>query len=268
MILPASYQSGFAPRDGRPLYPSLWKGCSFAAAPCLGPTGLTLRDWSGFANHGTFANLTASAVWQPTFGKYSIAFSGATSEAVTGSVGSVTSAMRPLTLSWWYRGSTVSAARHWIYHNNNVSSNPDIGLTIERVSDTSHSLGLYSGAYTYSSQFAWDLNLHHYAITWLADNTVTFFRDGVQMSSSTRTAGGVADTTWQMSRLGSGAGVGGFSMTGNLVEFWKHKRSLSAAEIKLFAMRPGIAFEMSPRRRSSSAVQFNRRRRLLVGAGS
>jgi hypothetical protein len=47
-----------------------------------------------------------------------------------------------------------------------------------------------------------------------------------------------------------------------------YPRAVSQNEIRLLASRRGIAYEMAPRRRSSSAVQFNRRRRLLIGASS
>lgn len=56
MILPGRYANGFAPRDGQPLYPELWKGCVGAWNPGLGVTGLTLRDQSGFGRHGTLTN--------------------------------------------------------------------------------------------------------------------------------------------------------------------------------------------------------------------
>ena len=47
-----------------------------------------------------------------------------------------------------------------------------------------------------------------------------------------------------------------------------HNRALQSQEVQLLSCRRGIAYELAPRRRASVAVQFNRRRRLLVGAGS
>ena len=42
-------------------YPNLWRGCVGAWAPLLGPSGTTLRDNSGYGNHGTLVNFgTAS----------------------------------------------------------------------------------------------------------------------------------------------------------------------------------------------------------------
>lgn len=51
-----SYLNGFAPRDGRPAFPNLWKGLRGLWVPSLGPTGLTLFDWSGFKKHVSLAN--------------------------------------------------------------------------------------------------------------------------------------------------------------------------------------------------------------------
>ena len=263
MILPGSYANGFAPRDGRPLYPELWRGCVGAWAPCLGPTGVTLLDWSGLGNHGTLTNLTASAAWTPAYGRHSVTFSGGISESVVGTKGALTSAARPLTISFWYRASSVSAARHWVYSCATGSSNPNFAVTIERISDSSHRMGLYTGSYTYSSAFTWDLLPHHYAISWLADNTLSFYRDGMLLSSTTAVPGGISDVTWQWSRLGTGNS--GFSLTGSLIGMMTHSRALRNNELAVLASRPGIAYEMAPRRRSSSAVQFNRRRRLLLG---
>ena len=83
MILPASYLNGFAPRDGQPLYPSLWTGCVGAWNPGLGPTGLVLRDQSGFSRHGTLTN-------GPTFaasgGKYAMSFDGVDDYATVSSL--------------------------------------------------------------------------------------------------------------------------------------------------------------------------------------
>jgi len=63
MILPGTYQNGFAPRDGEPLFPELWDGCVGAWNPGLGPSGLTLRDWSPYKNHGTLTNMDAGTDW-------------------------------------------------------------------------------------------------------------------------------------------------------------------------------------------------------------
>lgn len=74
MILPGSYANGFAPRDGEPLFPELWRGCVGAWSPCLGPTGLTLRDWSGAGSHGSLTSATAADSWIASQGKMAAYF--------------------------------------------------------------------------------------------------------------------------------------------------------------------------------------------------
>jgi hypothetical protein len=57
-------------------------------------------------------------------------------------------------------------------------------------------------------------------------------------------------------------------LDGMVDDVWYYHRELSPKTHELLASRRGIAYELAPRRRSSSAVQFNRRRRLLIGASS
>jgi hypothetical protein len=57
--------------------------------------------------------------------------------------------------------------------------------------------------------------------------------------------------------------------TGGLKSIAMWNRCLTPREVSILATRPGIAYELAPRRRSSSAVAaFNRRRRLLLGASN
>lgn len=48
-----SYKGGFARYAAESEAPELWRGLVGAWLPFLGPTGLTLRDWSGRHTHGT-----------------------------------------------------------------------------------------------------------------------------------------------------------------------------------------------------------------------
>jgi hypothetical protein len=57
---------------------------------------------------------------------------------------------------------------------------------------------------------------------------------------------------------------------GNMDDMMVFNGPVSARQAALLASRRGIAYELAPRRRSSAQVvaSFNRRRRLLIGAGS
>lgn len=51
-----SYAQGFARSAAESANPGLWDGLIGSWAPTLGVTGLTLKDQSGFGNHGTLTN--------------------------------------------------------------------------------------------------------------------------------------------------------------------------------------------------------------------
>jgi hypothetical protein len=70
--------------------------------------------------------------------------------------------------------------------------------------------------------------------------------------------------------IGKRPGLAGFSPNAIMDDFRVYNRSISDSENILLSRRRGIAYELAPRRRSSVQVvaAFNRRRRLLVGAGS
>ncbi len=60
--LQPSYYTGFAHNEFESAYPGLWKGLVGAWVPALGVTGFTLRDVSGFNNHGTIDPVASSWV--------------------------------------------------------------------------------------------------------------------------------------------------------------------------------------------------------------
>ncbi len=61
-----SYKQGYARNAAESAAPGLWKGLVGPWAPSLGPTGLTLRDLSGFGNHGTLTNMDPVTDWVTT----------------------------------------------------------------------------------------------------------------------------------------------------------------------------------------------------------
>lgn len=58
-----SYKRGYARSAAESANPGLWKGLVGCWMPSLGPTGSTLRDVSGWGNHGTLTNMDASTDW-------------------------------------------------------------------------------------------------------------------------------------------------------------------------------------------------------------
>lgn len=84
--LQPSYQNGYARSAGESVQPNLWRGLIGAWVPTLGPMGTTLRDVSGFGNHGTLTNMDPPNDWviggNPKVPGYVLDFDGGDDDAV------------------------------------------------------------------------------------------------------------------------------------------------------------------------------------------
>jgi len=255
MILPASYLNGFAPRDGRPLYPSLWRGCVFAAAPCLGPTGLTLRDQSGFKNNGT---LTNGPTWAASQGKYAMSFNSLSSQRVEHGI-TPQLEVKQITVAAWFSttnfgtlgsGNTIidkarTVGSAWIMSVGARGTSGYNGkLTFEAYDGTWKVVG--------SAATVSDGIMHHGCCTYDGATAVVYV-DGQEVGRSTwsialpYTAAGVMN-------IGRYVGNNDNYFSGNLDNVMAYNRALSPDEIRTLATRRGIAYEMAPRRRSSVQV--------------
>ena len=273
MILPASYSNGFAPRDGSPLYPELWRGCVGAWAPCLGPTGLMLRDWSALRNHGTLSNMDAAGDWVTSSGRYALDFDGSNDYVQTTLVPS--DGNSNMTFSCWCKYTAASQFAGLVYWRN--GSFPfhvmAIGILANSSGDPGAKLFCQDNNSSTASRFAIsasdynDGKWHHVAAV-RNSASMTLFVDGASVTVVTGTRPDIYHSApvFIGSRANSSTSVGTFN--GQIDDVQIYNRDLSAREIRLLASRRGIAYEMAPRRRSLSAVQFNRRRRLLLGASS
>ena len=256
MILPASYSNGFAPRDGQPLYPELWRGCVGAWNPGLGPTGLTLRDNSGFGNNGT---LTNGPTWAATSGgKYALSFDGVDDYVNFGNVSVVNFGTSPFAFAIWVKGGTNGCE---VLAKTPISG--DTGLYIANRS-ASGNYYYYNGAVTDIG--AKDGKWHHLAIsrTSTASNDTRLYYDSILAVTITDSQNKTNSNNFTIGGL-----VGSTFSSCQLDDVRIYNRALSPQEIRILATRRGIAYELAPRRRSAAAVPaFNRRRRLLIGASS
>jgi hypothetical protein len=264
MILPASYSNGFAPRDGQPLYPELWCGCVGAWNPGLGPSGLTLRDWSGFSKHGTLTNMDPVTGWSADQGRYALSFDGSNDHVSLGSSAILDGSDRA-TISVFINLTTVGGGHRAIFYASNQFSSNNVIL---QTNDIDNAVRFYiNPVLVQTTQLLPINNWTHVAGTY--DGAVmTIYLNGVAVNSGIKT-GNITDSG-VLKNLGSYAGYPHQFFPGSIEDCRLYKRSLSPNEIRTLASRRGIAYELAPRRRSSSAVQFNlnRRRRLLLGAQS
>ena len=270
MILPASYANGFAPRDGSPLYPELWRGCVGAWNPGLGPTGLTLRDWSAFANHAT---LTNGPTWTPIVGRTAIKLDG-TNDYIRLPASASVKGLAAASVSLWYYSTanplsssaifyestaTNGFSRFSIFHQTNGTL-----LAVFRDSDAGSSFTCTDGG-------LFSLNtMHHLCLTVNAATDYMALYVGGRVGGTNVTAKGSFTSGASANEIAIGQFTSSpfSSVTGYIDDAALWSRGITASEVNTLAMRRGIMSELAPRRRSRVSVQFNRRRRLLLGASN
>lgn len=247
MILPGSYANGFAPRDGQPLYPDLWRGCVGAWAPCLGPTGVTLRDWSGRHNHGTLTNMDTAGDWVPNQGRYALDFDGTDDYVDCGlgtaaTLGTTTS----FAVSLW--ANIRASANDGIFYIGNFASSA--GVFQFSTASNFFVLRLNGGAYDKVIAFPSWVNSAwaHFAISYNGAN-VALFRNGVAVpdfsGAFTQSLGFTGNRTIIAAYFSSG-----FTANAILDDVRVYNRALLPQQISLLTSRRGIAYELAPRLRS------------------
>jgi hypothetical protein len=275
MILPGTYANGFAPRDGQPLYPELWRGCVGAWAPCLGPTGLSLRDWSGRGNHGTLTNMVPGEDWVASQGRYALDFDGSNDRVEIPASSTFNNQNFSITIRIFMRANTNNAVKTILDLDhaglNNWVIQSETATTTARYYLAYMQTGLGFTATTGSSNgIAIPLNIFSILTYTKIGKTIVGYLDGVPVWTPAEVASEsvqfLATSAMRIGTVVSNSFASERHVNCQMDSVMIHNRGLSLHEIRLLASRRGIAYEMAPRRRSSSAVQFNRRRRLLVGA--
>lgn len=255
-----SYHSGFAPRDGEPLYPYLSDGCVFAAAPCLGPTGLALYDWSPYKRNGTLTNMTAADDWTVNGGLYALDFDGSNDHVVIPD----NDVIRPAALSvaaWVFCTSAASGSKTGgvIYSfSSTTPSGNDWSL-----SESNGAIRFSSGSTYYGGGLLSRNTWTHLAFTRSGSGTLTLYVNGVAVS----VGGGLSlGGGWTAgTAIGRWFASADYSWQGGLDDLRVYQRELSPSLIRILARRRGIAYEID---RSSylRSPGTNRRRRVLIGA--
>ena len=239
-------------------YPGLWRGCVGAFNPGLGPTGLSLRDWSGRGNHGT---LETSAMWGVD--RQSALVTTATTQFTTLPLSVLPSGSNSRSVSMWVR-CTENARRGFIGNRPLSASN---GWFFGELNSTTIWIAVIGVVGSVTATVPSLLNrVAHVGMTHDAtSNAVVLYCDGAPAITATHGVG--TQSTAAATYLGrEQQNESPETLVGSILECETWSRVLSAAEMRILGRRPGIIYEMAPRRRSSSAVQFNRRRRLLLGS--
>lgn len=266
MILPGSYANGFAPRDGEPLYPQLWRGCVGAWAPCLGPTGRTLRDWSGFGRHGDLTNMEPGTDWVVNGGRYNLDHDGSNdyTRVSRGGANIYSDLVGDKTVCAWVKTSTPGTGYRTV-----ISKDKTFAITIKdsvfitydwaAASDRSSGVNVADGVW------------HHLSVNVKAGvtNGSTLFVDGKAAATITylTQVGNATNDVSMMTGLDSTNNAAAEYPNGMIDDVRLYNRCLTDKETRLLAARRGIAYELAPRRRyAEQAAAFNRRRRLLVGS--
>lgn len=279
-VIRGAYSNGFAPRDGMPLYPSLWQGCVGAWAPCLGPTGLTVRDLSGFANHGSLTSLTAASAWIASSGRYAIATPGTSGVGVTVTSNIMLSipAGQPWSVSLWFRRNTSG-------RNDGVINKATSSIATNEWSIAWFGADLYwivgdpaASAYI-GRRGAWNVTgWRHICCTYDGGTTASscrIFGDGVQIDTTNYTAGTFSATNATASnmRFAIDTYLSGTSGLGDYDDARIYRRMLSLQEIRLLASRRGIAYDMdqpvwyAPEEAAAFRAAWALRQKMIIGSG-
>lgn len=258
----------YASRASEAKYPSLWRGKVFGFCPSVtGPTGLRAYDLSGRNNHGTLTNMDAGTDWVTSQGRYALDFDGSNDFIAIPYLVSF-----PFTLSCWVQSRTVAADQYVFSLASSSSNGPNFALVLaggqtgdpiwavhEPNTGTAPARSSSAGAYVVNEWY-------HLAGVFLSSSFRQLYVNGIAQAANTSLIG--ATTVDRMSignlnRLSPAAHLNGLASDASVYD-----RALSPNEIRLLATRPGIAYELAPRR-WSVAMSYRRRTQYaqLVGGG-
>ena len=235
-----TYQSGFyAPGRGTALHPELWDGCVGAWNPGLGNTGLSLRDWSGNQNTGT---LIGGPTWGVTDGRQALNFDGVDDYISMGSPANLRINGAVSVSAWVYPRSLNQLAI--AAHATGASAYFNLLFSFgsnQRLSFWNNAGGPAVTAGSISALNQW----HHFAAV-RSVSGVELFVNGVTAGTGALSAvNGTAADEMAIGRFGSYPGYKSSSRTDDVRIY---NRAVTLNEVRTLAQRPGIAYELAPRK--------------------
>jgi len=248
-------------------FPGLWQGVVGAWAPCLGPTGLRLHDFSQSQLWGTLTNMDAAADWQTSRGVYALRTTGTDTAGSNATQDRVEiaydyGALNVLTFSAWVWPVTLN--KRGICTTGPNYSQPRFAITLL----TTGQLETFRGANTNSTA---SISAGQWNFFSVSNNSLVtrYHINGKFDSQSNQTIGFNAQTNFQISNNYWGA------FEGFLAFAVIHNRILSTDEhILLNTIGPGGIFQRRKRRYSfeqPAAPTFKnywlQKSRSLIGGG-
>ncbi len=261
-----SYMQGFSPRDGAPRYPSLWRGCVFAAAPCLGPSGVTLYDWSGFGNHGTLTNMDPATDYVISAERYCLDFDN-TNDQVRMPVKVIAGADHSQTCWVMTRATNddqyVLALETFV---GEILCRIDIGASGKIFGY------VFDGASRNIGAAAISANMWYHACFTRSGNVFTFYLNGRQTGQATYTptifaGNGVNDIGGRRNNATLNP------MNGQIDDVRIYNRAIAPSEVAVLAARRGIAYELAEpvaytaEQAAAFQAAWAYRQRMLIGGG-
>ena len=249
-----SYAQGYARNAAESENPGLWQGIRLGASMSLGPTGLTLRDWSGWGNHGTLTSMDPATDWVMTEKGWALA--GWTSTAhvlLPASVGNIIADKGTLIFTWKHDG-TKNAGHFWdtrlgngrgwdVAFDNDLSDELGIGIHTSGLINAKHSntAGISAGIHSLAVSYDKDAG---------ADN-IKLYVDAILEATGTQT--GSATMSMSAPKIGNQANDAGPLGAGReILSCLMYNRALALAEIQQLYVEPDALFQ--PRRRVYAAA--------------
>ena len=269
-----SWKQGFARNAAESKNPGLWKGLRGLWAPVLGPTGTTLRDVSGYGNHGVLTNMDPATDWVTNANGYALAFDkgGADNAGIivpTTAMGGLR-ASRTITVVCLVEVADITWNSGGLFDFYHLAAGDGWYLSGSNSADTSLQFSGYEGwgGGTITSDAVLTLGDTINVVCTCDGTTGRMWIDGVEQSTTFTLAAGVMTVTQDLYFGNRDALNAEFICEHSMFGVWDH--ALTPNEIQQLYEQPLAPLQLR-RRVYPAAVggappATNRRRRFLIGA--
>lgn len=254
----------FARSASESRYPQLWRG--LVGSWSLGPTGVTLRDWSGRANHGTLTDMDQGTDWVVSTHKgvssWVLDFDGS-NDLVNVPNADVLDFTSDYSVALWVYPRAINAFNNLLTRGTGDSDDIEIyvsaanGITIVHNRDNGGTLEFASNgsSFNVSGAGGWgtlSINLWTHLVITKGGGSWKVYRNGFQVGSTVTSVDDPLDSNhpWRFASSDHSAFGGVDKLDGLINDIRLYNRVLGADDALLLASRPNIAYEMRERRRA------------------